>query len=199
MTRDMEDVPTLLSRARAGDERATTLLLGRYAPWLRELARRKLSLSQQAVYRPSELAQETLIKLAQHLPSFPGLSQEELEAWMRTILSRTLVTRWRFVTAQKRNALENQPFDEARALPAESPSPVDRIIAGQESRVLLQALAQVPEDQRDAVWLHHVDGLSVQEVAEALGRTRFAAAGLIKRGLKNLRRLLSAPPSMEGA
>lgn len=46
----------------------------------------------------------------------------------------------------------------------------------------ITALASVPGDQRIALVLRHVDGLSVPEVAAALGRSVEAAESLLARG-----------------
>ena len=46
----------------------------------------------------------------------------------------------------------------------------------------ITALAFVPGDQRIALVLRHVDGLSVPEVAAALGRSVEAAESLLARG-----------------
>ena len=51
-------------------------------------------------------------------------------------------------------------------------------------------LAMLPEDQRLAVELHHLLGHSSAVIAERLGRTEVAIAGLLRRGLKRLRELV---------
>jgi RNA polymerase sigma-70 factor, ECF subfamily len=49
---------------------------------------------------------------------------------------------------------------------------------------------QLPEDQREAVELRHLPGCAVAEVAERLGKSQAAIAGLLFRGLKQLRGIL---------
>ena len=51
-------------------------------------------------------------------------------------------------------------------------------------------LAQLPEAQRAAVVLHHVDGLSISQVAAVLDRSTHATESLLARGRDQLRRLL---------
>jgi RNA polymerase sigma factor (sigma-70 family) len=53
---------------------------------------------------------------------------------------------------------------------ATTPSPE----SGAVSRDIQRALSQLPESQREAVTLLHVEGLSVSEVAERVGTTRGA-------------------------
>ena len=51
-------------------------------------------------------------------------------------------------------------------------------------------LARLPDAQRAAVVLHHVEGLTVREVAESLDRSVHATESLLARGREQLRRLL---------
>jgi RNA polymerase sigma-70 factor (ECF subfamily) len=45
----------------------------------------------------------------------------------------------------------------------------------------------LPEAQREALTLHYWSGLTLMQIAEQLARSRDATAGLIKRGLRQLR------------
>jgi RNA polymerase sigma-70 factor (ECF subfamily) len=45
----------------------------------------------------------------------------------------------------------------------------------------------LPDSQRRVIELHHLGGQSLAEVAQALATTKAAVAGLLHRGLKNLR------------
>ena len=55
---------------------------------------------------------------------------------------------------------------------------------------LADALATLPDAQREAVVLRHCEGQSIDEISRWLGRSPTAAAGLLKRGLKQVRSLL---------
>ena len=55
---------------------------------------------------------------------------------------------------------------------------------------LADALTELPEAQRDAVVLRHLQGLSLAEIAGQLGRTEAAVAGLVYRALNKLHDIL---------
>ena len=57
---------------------------------------------------------------------------------------------------------------------------------------MADALARLSPEQREALVLHYWQGCSLAEVGKSLERTPAAVAGLLKRGLKNLRGQLGA-------
>ena len=52
------------------------------------------------------------------------------------------------------------------------------------------AIEGLPDDQREAVQLRHLEGWSLKQLAEHFGRSEVAVAGLLKRGMQKLRELL---------
>jgi RNA polymerase sigma-70 factor (ECF subfamily) len=75
-------------------------------------------------------------------------------------------------------------------LAAEQSSPSQRAERGEQVARLAEALAGLPEAQREALVLHHWQGWTLAQIAGHLGRSPAAVAGLLKRGLKQLRDLL---------
>ena len=61
---------------------------------------------------------------------------------------------------------------------------------GEDAVRLAAALCELPEDQRKAVRLRHLEGFTLQQLAEHFDRSPEAVAGLLKRGLRKLRKLL---------
>jgi RNA polymerase sigma factor (sigma-70 family) len=58
---------------------------------------------------------------------------------------------------------------------------------------MMQALARLPEAQREALVLRHCENWSLADISRHLNRTPAAVAGLLKRGLKQLREHLREP------
>ena len=77
-------------------------------------------------------------------------------------------------------------------LAASQSSPSQHVTKKEELLRLADSLTELPDAQREAVILRHLQGLSLAEVAHQLGRTEAAVAGLVYRGLNKLHDLLEA-------
>lgn len=61
----------------------------------------------------------------------------------------------------------------------------DAVLASrQEMKLVLSAIAEMPERQKAAIMAYAFDGLTIREVAQQLGLARTTAHGLIQEGLK---------------
>jgi RNA polymerase sigma-70 factor (ECF subfamily) len=77
-------------------------------------------------------------------------------------------------------------------LAADESSPLQKVVRQEQLLGLAHALARLAPDQREAVELRHLRGLSVADVAGQMGRSREAVAKLLFRGLNRLRKFLDA-------
>ena len=66
-------------------------------------------------------------------------------------------------------------------------SPSERAERKEQLQQLATALQALPELQRESIELFHLQGCSLKEVSELLGRSGASVAGLIHRGLMQLR------------
>jgi RNA polymerase sigma-70 factor (ECF subfamily) len=175
-----------------------------YREYLRLLAGLQLDPRLRGKLDPSDIVQEALARAHEKAAQFRGSTEAEHAAWLRQILHNQLAQAVRrFLGADKRDAARERSLhaalEESSArlealLAAEQTSPSQRAVREEELLRLARALAQLPEDQRRAVELHHLQGQPLEEIAATLGRSEAAVGGLLRRGLKRLRELLCQPP-----
>lgn len=177
-----------------------------YTDYLRLLARVQIGPRLRAKLDEHDLVQQTLLQAHEARDQFRGHSEAEWLAWLRTILARTLASAFRHYQTEGRDVSREAPIEAELDLSssrlggflvADQTSPSQRVVRAEELLLLARALAQLSEDERQAIEWHHLKGLTVSEVSEALGRTRAAVAGLLYRGLKRLRALLQPSPDPE--
>jgi RNA polymerase sigma-70 factor (ECF subfamily) len=175
------------------------LTLERFRPYLCLLARAQLEPRFQGKLDLSGVVQQTLWEAYQDRGRLQGQSEAQQAAWLRTILAHNLTDEVRKLGAAVRDVVRERSFEGALEdssarlkgwLAADQSSPSQQAIRNEQSLRLAEALVQLPEDQRRAVELHHLQGYSLAEVADHLGRSKSAVASLLFRGLEKLRRLL---------
>jgi len=167
------DDPTLLARLRAGDARAFEELVTTYQHRIFGVALRMLGSRAEA----EDVAQETFLRAHRALGEFRG--EARLGTWLYAIASRLCLNR--LASAERRYVRGDE--DAMLRFPAEG----DAAIALERTEVaaaLHDAIAALPEDRRLVVILRDLEGLSYEEIAEALGvelntvRTRLHRARL---------------------
>jgi RNA polymerase sigma-70 factor (ECF subfamily) len=173
--------------------------LDHYRDYLRLLARLQMDPRLRRKIDPSDVVQETLMQAHVARASFRGTSEGELAAWLRRILCNNLAQALRRFGRQRRNlTLERsleQAVDASSArleawLEADHTGPRQRVERGEQLIRLAAAIAQLPDDQREACELRHLQELSLADIAAQLGRSEASVAGLLRRGLTRLRELL---------
>jgi RNA polymerase sigma-70 factor (ECF subfamily) len=176
--------------------------LGRYREYLCLLAQLNLDRRLRGRLDPSDVVQLALLRAHARRAQFRGDTEAEWVAWLRRILANTLAEQLRTALRRKGNVLLERSLDAAleesacrleQWLAAAGPTPGDQAERNEQLCRLARVLARLPEDQRTAVELHHLKGLSLAEVAAEMGRTKESVAGLLFRGIKALRRDLAEP------
>jgi RNA polymerase sigma-70 factor (ECF subfamily) len=174
--------------------------LERFRSYLLLLASLRLETGPRTRIDPSDIVQQTLLEAHAKLQQFQG-DDAALAAWLRQALINNLRDAWRALRRDKRDvrrerALADEVNDSSARLEALLPgaqsSPSQQAVRNEDLRRLADALTQLPEPQRQAIVLHHLHGLTLAETARELGRSDAAVAGLLQRGLKALRRLMTA-------
>jgi RNA polymerase sigma-70 factor (ECF subfamily) len=205
MTRMPDSDPEQLLRlARAGDGPAQGQLFDLYRGYLELLARLQIGRRLQGKVDAADLVQDTFLYAHDGFAQFRGSSEGELVCWLRQILASRLehLIR-RYCGTQRRDVrLERQlaaELDQSsslldQGLVAADSSPSQRAVRREQAVLLADALRQLPDDYREVLILHHLQGLSMPEVARRLGRTLDSVKNVWLRGLVRLRHLIGDSP-----
>ena len=189
----------LLEQALQGNLNALGQLLEGQRPALYRLAERQLAGRVAVRVAASDVIQQTFLEAYRDFPQFAGQEERELVAWLSRILDNKVANAIRdHALLQKRNVGRERPMDDSQGggarlkqgLDAGHSSPSQRLMRGEEAERLEQALTGLPDDQRTAVRLRHLEGWPLADIARHMDRTPAATAGLIKRGMQALRRQL---------
>jgi RNA polymerase sigma-70 factor, ECF subfamily len=183
------------SLANSGDS-SPARNLERYREYLRLLADLQLDRQLRAKVDASGVVQQTLFEAHGKFADLMNQPSDQRLAYLRRVLSNNLNDEIRKARTGKRDARREQSLEAAieqssfhlQALLADDSSlPGARIERQERSVELAAALERLPDDQREALLSHHCHGRPLAEIAEEMGRTRGAVAGLLKRGLRQLR------------
>jgi RNA polymerase sigma-70 factor (ECF subfamily) len=186
-----------LERARSGDAEAIAIVLERYRAYLRAIASRQLGSPLARRMDASDLVQQTFLEAQRQLDVLFGCDEPQLRAALRQILRCNLANAIRdHLYAAKRQAGREEQFNDADIVRSGAePSPSMQLVRRELADRFVEVIEQLPPDQADAVRMRYFEGLAVGDIAAALGRSRTAAAGLIKRGLTHLRAVFQAEGS----
>lgn len=175
---DQLDDDALMLLYAKGDNDAAALLVDRHLPRIVALAHRYTQNRADA----EDLAQETMLRLWREARNWePG--RAKLSTWLYRVCTNLCIDQSRKKRAM---ALDDIAEPEDPADRAET-----RMIRQDDVNLLDRALAQLPQRQRIAVTLRHIEGCSNPEIAEILGSSIEAVESLTSRGKKQLARIVT--------
>jgi RNA polymerase sigma-70 factor (ECF subfamily) len=175
----------------------------RFREYLRLLARLQLPGRLRAKVDASDVVQLTLLEAHQARAQLAEMPDAARAAFLRRILANNLADLARRFAAEARDVGRERSLEAelqassarlADFLEAEQSSPSQRAVREEQLLILAQALTQLPEEQRLAVEMKHLQGCSVAAISQALGHSETAVGGLLRRGLKKLRELMPDTP-----
>ena len=173
-----------------------------FRDYLANLARWRLDPRLRSKLDPDDVVQQTLLEAYTGLDQFRGQSEGEWTAWLRRILLRNLANAVRDLGRLKRDAGRERSLDTvieesslrlAALLAADQSSPSEQAQRQERAVQLEEALATLPEAQREVVVLRHLHDWPLADISRHVGRSQSAVAGLLHRGLTQLRNLLPEP------
>jgi|SRR5579883_256395 len=184
----------------------TALELERFRDYLRLLAGLQLDPRLQGKVDLSGVVQQTLLEAHKALSQIRAMDEGQRAAWLRRVLANNLTDEVRRLGRASRNvrlersleaALESSSACLERFLATEQTTPGEQFALNEQLLRLAEALTRLPDDQRNAVVWHHLQGRPLAEIARDLDRTRGAVGALLLRAMKKLRQLLRDPTSDE--
>jgi RNA polymerase sigma-70 factor (ECF subfamily) len=183
------------------DSRSSTTF-EKYRQYLGFLAHLQVDRRLQGKVDLSGVVQQTLLEAHLAKAQVHDQPSEKRLGWLRRLLAHNHADEISKVRSDKRDARREQRLaasvDRSSLrleawLVADQSAPDARLEKHERAVQLAEALSRLPESQREALVLQHWQGWSLAEIAEHMNRTPAAVAGLLKRGLSQLRGELQEP------
>lgn len=170
----------LVELARKGDADAFGLLYDHY----QASVYRFLFYRTRSATLAEDLTSETFFRALRSMTSFRWQGKD-FGAWLMTI-GRNLATD-HFKAGRTRLEMTTEDMgvhDDA------TEGPESTVLAGLTNEILLGALKELPDEQRDCLVMRFLQGMSIAETAAVLGRSDGAVKQLQLRGVRNLAKLM---------
>jgi RNA polymerase sigma-70 factor (ECF subfamily) len=172
---DFGQLDVVFASARSGDQQAISVLFRALNPSLTHYVRRH------ALATADDLVSETWMAAAEAFPGFDG-DVEGFRAWLFTVARRRIADHYR--RSARRPQLVVLSDEHERAAPHDTAqSALDALSTDAAIDAMIRSL---PPDQAEVVFLRVVGGLSVEHVAEVMGRSCGSVRVLQHRALKRL-------------
>ncbi len=183
----------LLKRARSGDAAAFEELAAEVEPLVWRVCWHYTGQREDA----SDCGQESMLRIWRSLDSYRG--DCAFESWVYRLTANCCLD---FLRKRKRERaeslepLQEQGFDP----PDESPGTEEQVLSRERQHRIREAIAQLPEDQRDALVLTQLEGKSYEETARILSTGEGTVKSRVNRARARLKELLKnerelSPPS----
>ncbi|QFU09741.1 ECF RNA polymerase sigma factor SigW [Rhodobacteraceae bacterium THAF1] len=170
---------SLLAAYAAGDMSAAAPLAQRHVPRVLAVAQRMLGDAAEA----EDVAQEALLRLWKIAPEWQA-GRAKVSTWLYRVAAN-------LCTDRLRARRPSDPLDAANEPAAPDPSVAVRMQDRQRKVALEEALAALPERQRLAVILRHIEELPNPDVAATMGISVEAVESLTARGRASLGKILA--------
>ena len=172
----------LVERAQAGDAEAFGELYDRYVGLVYRYIYYRVGTPQLA----EDLTSETFLRALRRIASFTWQGRD-VGAWFVTI-ARNLIAD-HYTSGRYRLEMTTDDIVETGSKLVED-GPENAVLASMQNTVLLEAVKQLNAEQQECVVLRFLQGMSVAETAQAMGKNDGAIKALQYRAIRSLGRLL---------
>jgi RNA polymerase sigma factor (sigma-70 family) len=179
---------TMVARVAAGDSDALAAIYDQYAPLIHGIARRLVGDEAAA-----DVCQEVFIALWRQPDRFDS-QRGSLRTFLATIARRRSVDALR--QSGRREARE---FKASKMVPMVVPNCDEAALAEVAAGRIRRAMASLPDEQRKAIELAYVQGLTFRQVAEATGTPEGTAKSRLRLGLARLAAAMEPEMTVEWA
>jgi RNA polymerase sigma-70 factor, ECF subfamily len=175
--------PTAVALARDGDNDAFRSLVERYSRYVFSVAYRLTG----SVEDAEDVVQNAFLKAHRQLSRFEA--RADFKTWLHRITVNCAID---LIRSRRHREIGHDPADLEAGTTTASPSEAlpgpDRLMLSAEIRDRLrEGLTQLTPSERAAFTLRHVEGLSIREVASAMGLKTEAAKNSIFRAVRKMR------------
>ncbi|ADB18057.1 RNA polymerase, sigma-24 subunit, ECF subfamily [Pirellula staleyi DSM 6068] len=195
------DDTSLHAAVRQGSTEALAQLIEMRRPHLMAFIERELGAALRRKVEVDDVFQETAAEAVRALPG-ADLTQREPFSWLCQIAERRIIDLHRkFFDAQKRDAAREVPLAAPAGSDSHSGGLINMLVASMTTASqafsrnvreakLMDAIATLPEEQREALRLRYIENLPSKEIAQKLGKSDAAIRVMLTRSLKKLQEIL---------
>jgi len=194
---ELDTVRILINRVRSGDDGAQSELVQQVQSYVSLMADKNLDQQLRHVVGPSDIVQQTMIKLVNGIGQFQGDTTPEFFGWLNKIIENEALKSQRDQTRQKRDVRRCQSLeymaDDSRLQfdpKADGDTPQSSALASERIELLNSAMEGLPQDYATVIQLRNLEQLSFAEVAQRMGRTKDSVSKLWYRAVLKMKQLL---------
>jgi RNA polymerase sigma factor (sigma-70 family) len=196
MERSEQEVSRLVGQVSSGDAGAVHSLLERYLGDLHVYVDRHAGAQLQGKETPADLVQSVCREVLEGMQrgAFEFRGEAQFRQWLYQAALHKIQMKARYFGAARRAGGREQPLADLENSRGESPlgvsaTPSRAAVSGEERQRFLQALQQLPDEQRRIVEWAHIDGLDHQAIAAKLGVTEANSRMILSRALAKLAKI----------
>jgi len=196
---DSAQTQSLLEQAQTGDRQAFEELFARHRPYLKQLVELRLDPKLRPRVDPSDVVQEAHLEAFRRLSTYLHERPMPFRLWLRQIAYDRTLKAWRHHLGTARRAAGREvPLPQrsslvlAQQLLAGGSTPRQSLDRRELAQRLRQAIAQLPQTDREVILMRHFEGLSNPEIGCLLGIDPATVSARHGRAILRLHRILFA-------